>query len=154
MSCGAGKGTCRGDVHGYDAGSDVNSKIIAIKIKSSKNQKRESKAANQMQMCASVQVCECASVLPKGLASLQKKLWPGCSCCWREQQQQQQRCVAAAVLICVCGFCTSRGSWQLARGNSRLATGSWQGASGKCCCQCCCHFHCRCCGLLVGQREK
>lgn len=41
-----GQETCRGDVHGCDVDSDVNSKIITIKIKSSKNQKRESKAAN------------------------------------------------------------------------------------------------------------
>lgn len=127
MSCGAGEETCRGgDVHGCDAGSDVNSKIITIKIKSSKNQKRESKAANQMQMCASVQVCECVA---QGLGIVAKEIMAGLFLLLARAATAAAatlRCVAAAVLICVCGFCTSRGSWQLARGNSRLATGKGQ----------------------------
>lgn len=129
MSCGAGKGTCRGDVHGCDAGSDVNSKIITIKIKSSKNQKRESKAANQMQMCASVQVCECVA---QGLGIVAKEIMAGLFLLLVRAATAAAatlRCAAAAVLILCLRLLHIKG--QLAAGKRQLATGNWQLARGK-----------------------
>lgn len=83
-----------------------------------------------MQMCASVQVCECVA---QGLGIVAKEIMAGLFLLLARAATGAAaatlRCVAAAVLICVCGFCTSRGSWQEATRDWQLAAGKGQVAS-------------------------
>lgn len=81
-----------------------------------------------MQMCASVQVCECVT---QGLGIVAKEIMAGLFLLLARAATAAAtlRCVAAAVLICVCGFCTSRGSWQEATRDWQLAAGKGQVAS-------------------------